>query len=193
MRPGPPTSAPLKMKCSPIKVLPEPDGPATSVDRARPKTGAQRLIQKRDARGDPLGLLGVAGPARQGRPASGRLGGRRRRADIRACRAEATPPELQDLEDPSFAVGVRLDGERDYASTTANSGATRCLPVVFTDPQRRGGVGGQLAREIMEEAPERRRVRGERMQCLEAVDHEQPRSSFAERSRPRDRGLGQRV
>jgi hypothetical protein len=106
----------------------------------------------------------------------------------------AAPSELQDLQDALLAIGGRFDGERDDAVGDRELRRDRDLVrSVLTDPQGRRGVRRQVAREILEEAPERHRVRGERMQCLEAVDHEQPRSSLSKRRDHTTECLGQRV
>ena len=107
---------------------------------------------------------------------------------------EAAASELQDLQDPRVAIGRRLDGERDDAVGDRELGRDRDLVrSVLADPQGRRRVGRQVPREVLEEAPERRRVRGERMQRLEAVDHEQPRSSLSEHRDHATERLGQRV
>ncbi len=107
---------------------------------------------------------------------------------------EAATSELQDLEDPRIAIGRRLDGERDDAVGDRELGRDRDLVrSVLADPQGRRRVGRQVPREILEEPPERRRVRGERMQRLEAVDHEQPGPSLSEHRNHATERLGQRV
>ena len=58
---------------------------------------------------------------------------------------EAAAPELQDLEDPSVAIGRRLDGERDDAVGDRELGRDRDLVrPVLADPQGRRGVGRQV-------------------------------------------------
>ena len=107
---------------------------------------------------------------------------------------EAAASEFQDLQDPRVAIGRGFGGQRDDAVGDRELRGVRDLVrSVLADPQGRRRERRQVAREVLQEAPERRRIRGERMQRLEAVDHEQSRSSFSENRDHATECLGQRV
>ena len=93
--------------------------------------------------------------------------------------AEVAPAQLGHLDQAQRALARALGRERDDPVGDGElRRRARLVLAVFADPEAGGGEGREQCGEVVQEAPERPRVIGERGQRLEAVDRDDPRPAL---------------
>src|SRR5581483_11116344 len=140
-----------------------------------PQPAAQHVVQPGDPGADPrvadrvaAGHRDVGQPGEQAQPGAGE-------PVTMLAGIELAAAQLPHVQEAQFPLAELGGGQLHDRVGHRELGGYGCLAgLVFADPQRGDGEGGQPAGKLVQELPEFRVPAGEGVQGLEAVDDDQP-------------------